>query len=143
MATEKKSKNRWVDAITSMIELTQDGMLRWTVVSNASTHYGDEERITPVFQTTYNDKALRLYKVRRPTNYSNALIGLYSISGTEPPRWITRVVLEFVDSEGRALWTFPEVEALSDLLTSVQYQVTGVSDFLDTIINEARKVKGR
>ena len=142
MATEKKSRNRWVDAITSMIELTQDGKLRWTVAPGVSTHYDDEERITPVFQTTYNDKALRLYKVRRPTNYSNTVISLYNISGTELPRWSTRVILEFVDSEGRALWTFPQVDALSDLLTSVQYQVTGVSDFLDTIINEARKAKG-
>ncbi|HWN08253.1 MAG TPA: hypothetical protein VNO50_03120 [Pyrinomonadaceae bacterium] len=137
MATEKKT-SRWVDAISSMIELTQDGKLLWSVKGTANTPY-DKERTTSVFETKYKDRALRLYQIRVPSNIGGGMLTIaYTIQGVEPPKWFTKVILEFIDSEGRALWTFPEVDALSDLLTSVQYQVAGVKDFLDTIISEAR-----
>jgi hypothetical protein len=143
MATERKSRNRWVDAISSMIELTQDGKLRWTVVPDASKVYDGKEITTSVFETTYSDRALRLYEVRVPSNFSPIERSLYSVRGEEPPMWYKEVILEFVDTEGRTLWTFPQVDALSDLLTSVQYQVAGVNDFLDTLIGEARKLPKR
>lgn len=136
MTTEKK-QSRWVDAISSMIELSQDGKLLWTVDTRANTPY-EKERTTSIFQTTYSDRALRLYQIKVPANI-NRITGtlVYQMQGIEPPKWFTQVILEFVDSEGRALWTFPEVDALSDLLKSVQYQVAGVKDFLDIIIGEA------
>jgi len=136
MTTEKK-RSRWVDAIASMIELSQDGKLSWTVDTRANTPY-EKERTTSIFQTTYSDRALRLYQIRVPAHI-NRITGslVYQMQGVEPPKWFTKVILEFVDAEGRALWTFPEVDALSDLLTSVQYQVAGVKEFLDIVIGEA------
>jgi len=143
MATEKKSRNRWVDAISSMIELTQDGKLRWTIVPDAIKIYDGKEITTSVFETTYSDRALRLYEGRVPSNFSPIERSLYNFRGEGPPMWFKEVILEFVDTEGRTLWTFPQVDALSDLLTSVQYQVAGVNDFLDTIIGEARRLPNR
>jgi len=137
MATESKKKGRWVDAISSMIELTQDGKLSWDVNDNAKTPY-EKERTTSVFETTYYDRALRLYKIKLPTNIGQVTTSVvYTLQGLEPPKWFAKIILEFVDSEGRALWTFPDIDALDDLLTSVQFQVAGVKDFLDAIIGEA------
>ena len=142
MATEKK-KSRWVDAITSMIELSQDGKIVWTVDTSAKTSY-EKERTTSVFQTKYNDQALRLYQIRVPTNINSITSALvYQVQGIDPPKWFTKVILEFVDNEGRTLWAFPDVDALSDLLTSVQFQVAGVKGFLDTIIGEASGIPKR
>ena len=142
MSTESKKKGRWVDAISSLIELTQDGKVLWRVNANAKTPY-DNERTSSVFETTYVDKALRLYQIKLPTNMVGGRAGLldtiYKMQGVEPPKWISKIILEFIDHEGHALWTFPDIDALSDLLTSVQFQVAGVKDFLDNIISEAQK----
>jgi hypothetical protein len=139
MAIEKK-KSRWVDAVSSMIELTQDGKLTWHVNANATTPY-EQERTTSVFETTYNEQLLRLYQIRLPAEFSGVAARLFQqIQGGEPPKWFTKVRLEFVDVKGQVLWTFPEIDALSDLLTSVQYQVAGVKEFLDNIIGEAQGI---
>ena len=139
MSTESKKKGRWVDAISSLIELTQDGKVSWKVNANAKTPY-ENERTSSVFESTYADRALRLYKIKLPSNISSVTGGLlYSIQGIEPPKWFAKIILEFIDTQGRALWTFPDIDALSDLLTSVQFQVAGVKDFLDNIISEAQK----
>jgi len=49
-------------------------------------------------------------------------------------RWGSEVILEMVGESGRALWTFPNVNPLSDLLSSVQSQVAGVKDFFYKIL---------
>lgn len=143
MATQKLPRNRWVDAVSSMIELTQEGKLKWTTNSESDKAQDDKERTTPYFLTTYKDKALRLYEKRVPVNTNSITASLYSITGEEPPKWRRNIILEFIDGEGHNLWTFPEIDALPDLLSSVQYQVSGVNDFLDDIISEARNIPKR
>lgn len=138
MTTEKKTKNRWVDAISSMIELTQDGKLKWSVATNPNGITDDTDRTSSVFQTSYKDKSLRLYEKRVPAKLNSISQSLFMVTGEQPPKWYRSVILEFVGADGRSLWTFPDVDALSDLLTSVQYQVVGVHDFLNEIISEAR-----
>jgi hypothetical protein len=138
MSAEKKIRNRWLDAISSMIELTQDGKLKWSAAATPGGIADDTERTSSVFQTSYNGKSLRLYEKRVPAKQGGFPASIYALTGEEPPKWYKRVLLEFVGADGHSLWTFPDVDALSDLLTSVQYQVVGVHDFLDEIISEAR-----
>jgi hypothetical protein len=136
----KSRSSRWADAISSMIELTQDGKLLWRVINEHTPH--NKERTTPVFQTTYLDKELRLYEMKLHTNLEGASGFDYTVRGIDPPKWFTKVVLEFIDAQGRSMGKFPEVDALSDLLTSVQYQAGGVNDFLNRIISETHGTQG-
>jgi hypothetical protein len=133
MAEEKKEKNRWVDAVTRMIELTQQGKLIWSVEYIPAPDDGDRTMVA--FLARYKDKLIRLYKGRIRLEYDD----LARVRETmfPSPTWATKIVLEFVNTDGETLWTFPEVEALSDLLSAVQYQVAGVGDFLDEIFNDA------
>jgi hypothetical protein len=127
MGEEKKEKNRWVDAVTRMIELTQQGKLPWSVEYLPAPDEDDKQIVA--FQSLYKDKLIRLYKKTVRVQHDRE---------TMFPRstWTTKVFLEFINADGETLWTFPEVDALSDLLSAVQYQVAGVADFLDEIFNE-------
>lgn len=134
MAEEKKEKNRWVDAITRMIELTQEGKLRWSAEYIPVPDNGDRTMLA--FQARYKDKLIRLYKGEVRIEYDSLTLFREGLYRKELPNWATKVVLEFVNTDGETLWTFPEVDALSDLLSAVQYQVAGVGDFLDEIFSD-------
>ncbi len=118
-----------LEAVTRMIELTQQGKLEWTTEAPVRTR-NVENNTTPIFYTTYRDRMLRLYKVRID-------VGRSGYSGfSERPASQEKIVLEFVNENGYALWMFPEMSALQDLLTAVKYQLAGVSNFLDEILSE-------
>jgi hypothetical protein len=128
MREEKIEKNKWLDAITRMIVLTQQGKLRWTLESLVPR---PEDVTSPVFYTDFKNKIMRLYKTQ--VNSARVVSGLFP----EVPAWRERIILEFVTNEGASLWEFPEVSPLSDLFNAVQYQAAGVTEFLDEIFAEA------
>ncbi|MCP9493776.1 MAG: hypothetical protein MSG64_04885 [Pyrinomonadaceae bacterium MAG19_C2-C3] len=145
MSEEKKNKNIWVDAVARMIELTQQGIMRWNSVETTTTASTEQNRTSAIFQTIYNGKALRLYErkvpERRPISdeESNSFVlALPSILVDRKYKtvWIPEIVLEFVDSKEEPLWTFPQLSALHDLLTAVQYQAAGVNEFLHDLFSE-------
>lgn len=51
--------------------------------------------------------------------------------------WVSDIILEFTDVNGESLWTFPQVKAVRDLLSAVQYQVAGVNEFLHELFSES------
>jgi hypothetical protein len=140
MGEEKQEKDKWLDAVTRMIELTQQGKLKWTAESSASTP-NDDDRMSAVFTTHYKNKKIRLYAVRVSLKPNDLVISTFNRAiGQDPPKWRKKVILEFVNMEGFPLWTFPAIAALFDLLNAVQYQVAGVNEFLDDIFNEPETV---
>lgn len=143
MAETKKERIKWVDAVTRMIELTQQGKMRWDSVVPLGSAAEEKNRTSAVFRITHNGKTLVLYERKVPERR------LVTEGERDPTRiaslffdtkyetvWVPEVVLEFVDSKGATLWSFPKVSALGDLLTAVQYQVAGVSDFLSGLFDE-------
>lgn len=140
-----EAKDRELDVILELIRLTQEGQLTW----RARGPWGDlvnteNRKLESVFLCQYKDRYLRIYvervRVDKPAGISG-LINSMSIS-TYPPReypyWDSRTVLEFTDSEGRTLWSFPRKPALDDLMTAVKYNVAGVKDFFDKLLADKK-----
>jgi hypothetical protein len=128
-------KNKWVDAIAKMIELTQNGKLTWCAKKPSDSMAEEpDDRIGTVFEAYYNKRRLWLYertrKMRIPPDYP-----LPDMSPGDE-YWASQIILQFVDPSGQPLWTFPRLSVLSDLLGATQYQVAGVKDFLDSILSE-------
>ena len=121
----------WIDVISGLIELTQDGELVWEAGQPLKTIGQDSsERIESVFISNYKGKKLRIYK----RTYQS-----YQISSNLGPKgaYITdEVVLEVIADNGLTLWTFPKVHIIRDLLRAVQYEVAGVEELLDEILKE-------
>jgi hypothetical protein len=74
-----------------------------------------------------------LYAVRKIKGFRGVFFGPFVL---KYPYWTTQIYLELVDDYGHTLWTFPEVSAVRDLLTAVKYQVSGVKDLLDDLLND-------
>jgi len=128
--TQKKDK--FVEAVTKLIKLTQEGKIEW----RSANLVRDDIKVESVFTAEYKDRLLRIYKyvykVEKPSPfYISPNIFSYK---KETPYWETSVTLEFIDRNGLSLWKFPYTNALYDLLQAVQYQVAGVDEFLDEII---------
>ena len=138
-----EERNRWIDAVARMIKLTQDGTLEWEAMKPAdSLKQEPDDIIDVIFQTTYRDKLLRLYKRtyigHRPVSkpFGADLASLLGVKRETEPYRATEVILDFVSNDGLPLWTYPNVAALSDLLSAVQYQVAGVKDFLNELLSD-------
>ena len=137
-------KDKWIDAVAKLIKLTQEGRITWSSrIPDDSLKRQPSDRIGSVFVTSYKEKKLRLYE----RNYEYRPVGL--LAGLTPPEalgkgfslsdktsWETDVVLEFISADEVNLWTFPIIDTLKDLLTSVRYQAAGVKDFLDEILSD-------
>jgi hypothetical protein len=143
----KKEKIKWTDVISRMITRTQHGEIRWQSVTPYGTVTAEKNRTSAVFRALYKGKILRLYERTVPETQLD--VGeegnpLSVLSGSIFDRkyktvWIPEVVLEFIDDKGETLWNFPQVSALDDLLSAVQYQAAGVNEFIGSLFEEANK----
>ena len=139
--TDKPDK--WVEAVTNLIKLTQAGKLKWSA-GRADKNIGREDlRIETVFLAEYKNRNLRLFKYSYMVEEPGALERLISSDsslylGTKRkyPYWSSSITLEFIDEAARTLWTFPHTNALNDLFEAVQYQVAGVDEFLKEILED-------
>ena len=142
MATEK---NRWIDAVGKLLQLTQADELKWQPKDPPAylNLQPDRKRVEVVYETRYKDRRLRLYefsyKVEEPR--TSALSGLRELGAylnrPDYPYWTKKSVLELLDQSGFGAWIFPETEVLDDLLAAVRYQAAGVTQFLDDILAAA------
>lgn len=135
MTDNRTRDSRWVESVVKMIKMTQSGKLRWRPdhfpsPPNLDTH------ITDIYSTVYKGKQLRIYKIKQKRLRTLFDAVLDSSKPVGEAYWTTETVLEFTTGEGDQLWRFPEETPINDLLTSVKYQVAGVNDFLDEILND-------
>jgi hypothetical protein len=128
------AENKWLNAISKLVELTQDGKLEWkfSAPSEGLERSFPNDRIAGVFTTKYKGRNLRLYE--RHFQLSSYQYLDDRIIGGE---WGSEITLEMYDVFSDApLWAFPYADILRDLLSAVQYQVAGVKDFVNEILEE-------
>ena len=99
-------KNKWIDAVAKLVTLTQERKLIWRAAGLGS--YG--------LETDYAGKVLRLQTINDDGN-------IYS-----------RLQLQEPDSG--EVWEFPYSEANEHLMEAARYQVVGVGEFLDELLNK-------
>lgn len=133
----EESIDRELEAILNLIKLTQNGTVIWQaakpwgdLVENESTKY------TSVMLCKYMDKRLRLFiehmRIDKPSPYVYSAILGYP--DQKYPYWTADTVLEITNVEGQSLWRFPNKPATRDLLAAVKYQVAGVKEVLDSLL---------
>ena len=143
----KKEKIKWSDVVSRMITRTQHGEIRWQSVTPYGTVTAEKNRTSAVFRASYKGKTLRLYERNVPETEldlgeeGNPLTALNAglFGRRYKTVWTPEVVLEFIDDKGETLWNFPQVSALDDLLSAVQYQAAGVNEFIGSLFEEVNK----
>ena len=125
--TNESKKYKWVDAVAKLIELTREGRLQWSVESEAKTPF-DIERATAVFTTEHDGRKLRLYAIKASLGY------------TAETWQETKAILDVVNDKEERIFSFPDVLALSHLLETVGYQVSGMASFIKNIKRESEVI---
>jgi hypothetical protein len=130
MASEEavSDEERWIEAVTRMIQLTQSGELEWRIGENYGPGRGDPT--TPPYVTEYKDTIYRLQgrwvKTEVTETYAMRMLRNLAVHGPVPhrtPRLDGEVVrLEMIDPQGRSLYRVPNVSPIRNLLYAVQRQ---------------------
>lgn len=117
------AEEQWIDAVTKLIELTQNGDLRWRVGGRRTPGRG--EPTTPPYYANYKKHTYkleeRLVKTPRPTGMDQFLRAFSSAA--QKDRYV--VSLDLVDDNGLSLYPVPDVSPIGDLLDVVQKQTAG------------------
>ena len=123
-----KEENKFIKAVTKLIELTQEGSVRWTVSrDNRNIIQGTENVVELSYTTTYEGQRLRLYELKYKDYFDQ-----------DQYVWATTVVLEMIDNEENTVWSFPYNRAIADLLEAAQYQTAGVDEFINRLLSNPK-----
>jgi hypothetical protein len=123
-----KEENKFIKAVTKLIQLTQEGAIRWTLSKeNRKITQGTENVVDLAYITVYEGQRLRLYELKYRDYFDEFQF-----------TWGSQATLELIDDQGNAEWTFPpNNRAISDLLEAVQYQTSGVDEFIDRLLSKS------
>ena len=132
-------RKQMIEVVARIIRLTQKGELVWKErnpqdlpILNRDSH----EYVLVVFETVYHDTKLRLYERHYKTYAPAPRTLLPRTPEKKETRWEREVILEIVGLDEMAVWSFPDVNPLKDLLSTVQYQVGGVKNLVDHILED-------
>lgn len=120
-----KKKNKTVELITKLLQLTSENKITWKPSDAPSTiTKGTDDIVSSYFETEHNGKTFSLY-IRRYQQYSAEFDTLY---------WSEEIKLAIID-EDRLIWSntnYPS--ALKDLYEYVQEQAACLDDILESLI---------
>ncbi len=120
------SSQKWVNALSKINQLTQDGILQWAIQDPPShMREGTDNKVDLVYLAAFKETRLRLYEARYLAH-----------DDYDSTYWAKRPILEIVDERGRALWTFPASRSIYDLFEAVQYQTAGVNQLLNRFLED-------
>lgn len=128
-----------IEAISKLIMLTREDKLEWKEMRTEEVaNDTDDEKISSAFYAVYNGKKIRIFSRRvKPSNNTLSFAASAAASAfllDYPTR--TEVVLQIIGSTGVPLWSFPKEDMLKDLLSLIQYKVSGASDIIESLLNE-------
>jgi len=131
-------RKQMVEVVARIMRLTQKGKIIWEErnpqdLPILNRHSG--EYVTIFFENIYNDTKLRLYE-RHHKTYAPAQRGLLPALVGDKQKEENEVILEMVGKNDLAVWSFPDVRPMKDMLSTVQYQVGGVNKFVDHILED-------
>lgn len=134
MAIESTDQDRFILVVAKLLELTQQKRLRWTadhtMIDPLGTLDGEKE-VRNSYTSNYEGRQLRIYEKLVPLQ---ALRRLSTGQREQIKGW--RPTLELSEPSRKGWWTFPRLDSIADLMRAVQYQVSGVDDFVDSILRK-------
>jgi len=138
----EKDRDIFLEGLTKIINLTQKGNIVWSAADASDiVCKPPEDKIKIAFKTYYLGKGLRIYErtykeiVNPPSAFTP--ISVYVFEQRKPGEyWYSEIVLETLDDSGRPVFQFPRTIMLKDLFFAVQYQVSGIKEYLDKILSE-------
>lgn len=126
-------QDRILAAVAKLIELTQLKSILWSADDDgAITDTTGNLSARDVYVAQYEGRTLRISerKVPAPLNPLRR-----PQAGRAAQGFIWRPTLELSQPDSNGWWSFPKVDAIADLLRAVKYQVNGIDDFVNKLLN--------
>jgi len=121
-----REENRDFKAVTRLLELTQEGLLKWESRGPCDDILEGRDIVVDIVYVAAKDKRLlRLYQFR----YKSWLDDVNW-------HWEEDIALELSDEKRVTWWRFPENRVLQDLLEAVKFRTVGVDQFLDELLGQ-------
>lgn len=122
--------SKWIEAISSLNELTQNKEITWEVARPLVVGIGLGSA-SAMYRARYKNRWFRLSVSNEPPTFGAVFGGQV----TSP------YLLEIVDEQGNSLFRIPESTGLKDLHQSIQFQLSGVDEILDSLLQERQKIR--
>ena len=119
------SSKKITTLIVKLIRETKEGIIIWSPKDISVQLAGGAELVDKIYTTIYKDKYFRLFKYRNRHYTDENVYG-----------WDENIRLEVSDLDFKPEWAFPEEQAVYDLYDTVRFQVAGVSQLLNDILDE-------
>jgi len=112
--------------ILKLNDLTKNSEITWKTWEHSVNSLTGLERILgTAYIGKVDEKYFRIYKYESRHYYDEDVF-----------EWVPHFRLEFIDGHGNQQWEFPEHNAVSDLYESIQFRISGASDFFDKFLEE-------
>lgn len=138
--------NKWIEAISTLNELTQTGRLSWKAdstfhqptapilggLASAALYGGNEPEITLAgapYVVEYAGKVLRLARFHIPPRGLLSSVNEYIYT------------LDIVREDGQELYRVPASSGLNDLYRTVTRSASGVDEVLNSLLEEGKRLR--
>jgi hypothetical protein len=112
---------KWDKFCDRLIELTTSGKIGW---SDWSHRIQRSDNKTPLFVTEYKGWYILIFKYDYKYFFDE-----------ERYEWSEDIAIELIDSDGRNLWTLPQVPSRKKLLGHVQFANADVESLLNDVLD--------
>lgn len=120
-----ETRNKYIEVVVKLKRLTVEDQIIWKKIAPPSKmEQFDDVKYYDFYSTMYLDKNLGIYRARYKT--FNVLF--------RDKKWDVVTRLSFFTSDWDLEWTFPDLSAIDDLYSTVQYKTANVSDFVDKVL---------
>lgn len=113
---------KWDSVVWKLVQQTDAGQLRWEPTP-APTEPSQGRQVGPAYLTTVEGKLIRIFEYEYPTSQDGETF--YPVRD---------VAIEFTNSDGDGLWTFPRTEARWKLWNLVRYKAVEADQFLERFL---------
>lgn len=133
--------DRAVRFISKLVELTQKRVIKWRVED------APEKGSPAAFSSKIDGRSVRIYRfsneVPNPRYAAFAdrlggITGSFFAPSVEPPKTLMRsmTILDVLDDEGRAAYSFKNIAGLSDLLETASYSAAKVDELMESVLSK-------
>jgi len=148
--SSEKEKDKKILFVAKLIELTQDGKLHWQSCEprpSLRKKSGISVDIAYLSKDKFDDKLLYLYSFTKsnpkyslfPDASNKFELTISPFGNVYNDMFVTETILEIVDANLAALWTFSGISGLSDLYDAVRYQASGVNSVIDIVLGNKKE----
>jgi len=109
-------REKWVEALARLTWKTMDGEIKWQTTSPKDVL---AEGADKAFETTFRGQRIRAFERRHLLNTI-----------------LDRVVIEFLDTSGNAVYRPPVLDGAKDLFSAIQHQTKPVGEFIDALLRD-------